>query len=301
MVTEKKFRNDTCAWVNIDSDNMADHSELYEQYGIDNEIISYALDKNERARIEFDSELDMFTLIYNVPGNKESAIRYETNPMTFLVKEQQLITISNSKNAYIVQEMENYLAKNSTVSVFKFLFSSLFIISDNFFPIIEEMNRERNHINDMLKEKTTKKNLLALSDLETGVVYFLSAAKQNAVLLEQIKTQSIFRLLDNVEREQLEDTHIEARQLVEMAQLTSQVLQQLSGTYNNILNNNLNDTMKLLTVLSILLTVPTIVTGFFGMNMPLPLEHNLLGWVIAIGISVVGWFTLSFILHFILK
>ena len=94
---------------------------------------------------------------------------------------------------------------------------------------------------------------------------------------------------------------IEARQLVEMAQLTSQVLQQLSGTYNNILNNNLNDTMKILTILSILLTIPTIVTGFFGMNMPLPLEHNILGWVIAIGISLIGWFGLSFILRLILK
>ncbi|EOH98715.1 hypothetical protein UAW_01311 [Enterococcus haemoperoxidus ATCC BAA-382] len=86
-----------------------------------------------------------------------------------------------------------------------------------------------------------------------------------------------------------------------MVQLTSQVLQQLSGTYNNILNNNLNDTMKILTVLSILLTIPTIVTGFFGMNMPLPLEHNILGWVIAIGISLLGWIGLSFILRLILK
>lgn len=221
--------------------------------------------------------------------------------MTLLIKNKQILTITNNANIYIIQYMEKYLTKQPNSSVYKFLFESLYMITDKFFPMIEEMNRERNHINDMLKEKTTKKNLLVLSDVETGVAYFISATKQNAVLLEQIKSNVIFQSLNEDEKEQWEDTLIEARQLVEMAQLTSQVLQQLSGTYNNILNNNLNDTMKILTVLSILLTMPTIVTGFFGMNMPLPLEHNILGWVIAIGISLIGWFGLAFILRLILK
>lgn len=301
MMMEKKFGTGENIWINIDSDQIATDSDLYKQYGIDSEIISYALDKNERARIEYDNELDAFILIYNVPQNKKSNNHYEAVPMTFLIKNKQLLTITNNENAYIIQYMEKYLQNNSEISVFKFLFSSLFLITDKFFPVIEEMNRERNHINNMLKEKTTKKNLLALSDVETGVAYFISATKQNVVLLEQIKTNAIFQSLNEVEKEQWEDTLIEARQLVEMAQLTAQVLRQLSGTYNNILNNNLNDTMKILTVLSILLTIPTIVTGFFGMNMPLPLEHNILGWVIAIGISLIGWFGLSFILRLILK
>ncbi|MEG7763409.1 CorA family divalent cation transporter, partial [Listeria monocytogenes] len=76
------------------------------------------------------------------------------------------------------------------------------------------------------------------SDLETGIVYFVSASKQNAALLEQMKAHMIYRELNEVEKEQFEDALIEARQLVEMTGLSSQILQQLSGTYNNILNNN---------------------------------------------------------------
>ncbi|MBC1406167.1 magnesium transporter CorA family protein, partial [Listeria welshimeri] len=71
--------------------------------------------------------------------------------------------------------------------------------------------------------------------------------------------------------------------------------------YNNVLNNNLNDTMKILTVLSVLLTLPTMVAGFFGMNMPLPLEHNAYGWIISIIISLVLWLVLSLILRKILR
>lgn len=301
MITERKFQNGINTWININSDTVGNDSDLYKQYGIDSELISYALDRNERARADYDDEVDAFTLIYNVPKKKGQNQYYETAPMTFLIQNQRLLTISNHTNEYIIPQMERYLKKNPTDSVFKFLFASLFIISDNYFPLIEEMNKERNYINDMLKQKTTKKNLLALSDLETGTTYFISGTKQNAVLLEQIKTNAIYRRLNEEESEQLEDTLIEAKQLVEMTQLTAQVLQQLSGTYNNILNNNLNDTMKILTVLSLLLTVPTIVTGYFGMNMPLPLEQNIFGWLIVIVISLVGWFGLAFILHFILK
>ncbi|EJY6073953.1 magnesium transporter CorA family protein, partial [Listeria monocytogenes] len=172
---------------------------------------------------------------------------------------------------------------------------------DAFFPYVEEMDTDRRTINDKLKIKTTKKNLLSLSDLETGIVYFVSASKQNAALLEQMKAHMIYRELNEVEKEQFEDALIEARQLVEMTGLSSQILQQLSGTYNNILNNNLNDTMKILTALSILLTVPTIITGFFGMNMPLPLEHNTFGWIVTIFISVILWFGLSFILRKLMR
>ena len=81
--------------------------------------------------------------------------------------------------------------------------------------------------------------MFALSDLEIGSVYLVSATKQNAIVLEQLKTQSVFKVLDDVEKEELEDSLIEAKQLVEMTSINLQILQQLSGTYNNVLNNNL--------------------------------------------------------------
>ena len=91
--------------------------------------------------------------------------------------------------------------------------------------------------------------------------------------------------MDDNEKEQLDDALIEAKQAVEMTQLAFQILEQLSGTYNNLLNNNLNDTMKFLTVWSLLLTVPSIVTSFFGMNVPLPFTNTVFGWGIALLIS----------------
>ena len=281
--------NETDSWLNIDVDTFASRPDLLSQYDLDEEIVEYALDRNERARTEYDRERNTFIIIYNVPNPIKQDYHYETVPMTFIVQPNRLITISNEANAYLIPEFSRYLDANFGVSVFTFLFASLYTVSEQYFPLVEKINQERDQLNQVLRQKTTKQNLFALSDLATGVVYFVSATKQNVVLLEQLRTQFMSRLLDEAALEELEDSLIEAKQLVEMTQLTSTILHQLSGTYNNVLNNNLNDTMKLLTIVSILLTIPDIITSFFGMNMPLPFEQDAMGWVYILLISAVGW------------
>lgn len=103
------------------------------------------------------------------------------------------------------------------------------------------------------------------------------------------------------EKERLEDVLIEATQVVEMLLLTEQNLNQLDGSYNNVLNNNLNDTMKFLTIWSILLTAPTIISGFFGQNVNLPLQHSPYGWQLSLLFVAVLWFALAMIIKKFIK
>ena len=291
----------SCSWININSDLISEYSSIYETYEIDSEMLEYALDEHERAHIEYDRRKETLIVIYNVIKQSLNSNQYETIPMTFIVRKNQIITITNHHNEYIVQAMKEELKERSDISLFTFLFSSLFMITEYYFPKIEKLKKEQGLLSQMLRQKTTKKNLFALSDLEIGSVYLVSATKQNAIVLEQLKTQSVFKVLDDVEKEELEDSLIEAKQLVEMTSINLQILQQLSGTYNNVLNNNLNDTMKLLTVISILLTVPNIVTGFFGMNVQIPFTEHSHGWGIVLGIILAIWILVSVILGRLMK
>ena len=291
----------SCSWININSDLISEYSSIYETYEIDSEMLEYALDEHERAHIEYDRRKETLIVIYNVIKQSLNSNQYETIPMTFIVRKNQIITITNHHNEYIVQAMKEELKERPDISLFTFLFSSLFMITEYYFPKIEKLKKEQGLLSQMLRQKTTKKNLFALSDLEIGSVYLVSATKQNAIVLEQLKTQSVFKVLDDVEKEELEDSLIEAKQLVEMTSINLQILQQLSGTYNNVLNNNLNDTMKLLTVISILLTIPDIVTGFFGMNVQIPFTEHSHGWGIALGIILGIWILVSVILSRLMK
>lgn len=291
----------SCSWININSDLISEYSSIYETYEIDSEMLEYALDEHERAHIEYDRRKETLIVIYNVIKQSLNSNQYETIPMTFIVRKNQIITITNHHNEYIVQAMKEELKEKPDISLFTFLFSSLFMITEYYFPKIEKLKKEQELLSQMLRQKTTKENLFALSDLEIGSVYLVSATKQNAIVLEQLKTQSVFKVLDDVEKEELEDSLIEAKQLVEMTSINLQILHQLSGTYNNVLNNNLNDTMKLLTVISILLTVPDIVTGFFGMNVQIPFTEHSHGWGIVLGIILGIWILVSVILARLMK
>ena len=298
MFVEKKL-GDGRSWINIDSDLIAETSLLYQKYDIDQETIEYALDKNERAHMDYNRENGTVTFIYNVLDMEKEKEYYETIPMTFIIQGPRLVTISNQDNAYVIAQMERYVDAHESLSTFKLLFAGLEMISNAYYPIIERLDKHKDEINRLLRKTTTSKNLYALSDLETGMVYLVSAAKQNRMLLEHIKAHLIYRQLDDVEKEQFDDAMIEARQLVSMTELNSQVLQQLSSSYNNILNNNLNDNLTTLTILEALLAVLAVVTGFFGMNVPLPFTNDPNAWIYISIASFVLWLILSRILRWI--
>ena len=292
MFLEKELGNG-CIWINLDLDKLKKLEDLSEIYGLDKETIEYALDKNERAHMDYNRENGTVTFIYNVLDLEKDKDYYEAIPMTFIVENKRMITISNHKNAYVIDQMLAYLDSHESLSIYKFLFASLEIISNAYYPIIEKMDKSKDEVNSLLRQRTTKKNLFALSDLETGMVYLTAAAKQNRLLLEHIQSHALYRRFNDVEREQFDDAMIEAHQLVSMTDLISQVLQQLSASYNNILNNNLNDSLTILTIISVLLAVLAVITGFFGMNVPLPFTEEPNAWIYILMASLILWVALS--------
>ena len=292
MVLEKQLGNG-CTWIDLDVDKIKNMEDLSDIYGLDKETIEYALDRNERAHMDYNRETETVTFIYNVLDLEKDKEYYEAIPMTFIVERQRMITISNHKNAYVIDQMSAYLDSHESLSIYKFLFAGLEIISNAYYPVIEEMDKSKDEISALLRQTTTKKNLFALSDLETGMVYLTAAAKQNRLLLEHIQGHALYRRFNDVEREQFDDAMIEAHQLVSMTDLISQVLQQLSASYNNILNNNLNDSLSILTIISVLLAVLAVITGFFGMNVPLPFTEETNAWIYILMASLTLWAALS--------
>lgn len=298
MFVEKKLGKNR-SWINIDSDLITENSHLYQKYDIDQETIEYALDKNERAHMDYNRENGTITFIYNVLDLEREKYYYETIPMTFIVQDNRLVTISNADNAYIINQMQRYVDSHEELSIYKLLFAGLEMISNAYYPVIERLDKQKDEVNRLLRQTTTSKNLFALSDLETGMVYLVSAATQNRLLLEHISGHAIYRRLDEVEKEQFDDAMIEARQLVSMTELISQVLQQLSSSYNNILNNNLNNNLSTLTIMENLLGVLAVITGFFGMNVPLPFMDEKYAWIVICIVSFFLWLLLSRLLRWI--
>lgn len=299
---EKRFgNNNELSWIIIHSEREMIDKQLVEDYGLDKELVSYALDKNERAHFEYNVKLDRLLLIFNLLDITKEDNYYETTPMAFIVQQNQFITIFNARNAYLLEKLENYLANNTVLTCQQFLFASLTIASKEYFPVLDQLDRDKDMLNAKLRKRTTKQLLLELSDLETGLVYLLTAGNQNVFVLEQLQNHPHIQKLGSIELEELDDALIEARQLAAMTQLDSQILQQLSGAYNNILNNNLNDNLTMLTILSILLAVLAVITGFFGMNVPLPWQNEPQAWIWIVIIALVLWLIIAQVLKLVMR
>ncbi|HEO1881356.1 TPA: magnesium transporter CorA family protein [Streptococcus agalactiae] len=297
MIVEQKFGNGF-TWINIEAEQLrTETSEIQAKY-LDSEIITYALDDYERAFMECShiKGKEVLTIIFNTIDLKQKESYYETVPMTFCLSHDRLITVTRSRNSYMLELLQKYLDRNPDVSPKKFLFAALTLITKQYFNVVSKIDREKDILNRQLREQTTNKRLLAMSDLETGSVYLLTAANQNALVLEQLDVHPSQRFNSEVEKEQLSDALIEAHQLVSMTQLNSQVLSQLSSTFNNVLNNNLNENLTGLNIISINLAIIAAITGFFGMNIPLPLTESRSSWLIVIATSVLLWVIITQIL-----
>ena len=300
MLVTKNLSNDT-TWININSDEITGHSKIYEEYDIDPKTLEYALDENEHAHMDYDREDGTVTFIYSVLESKKDKEYYETVPLTFIVQKNRLLTISNEDNYYIIQKMLSYVDTREDLSIYMLLFAGLEMISNAYYPVIERLDKQKDEINHLLRKKTTKRNLYALSDLEVGMIYLKSAATQNRLLLEHIQAHAIYRSFNEEEIAQFEDAMVEARQLVSMTELLSTVARQLLDSYNNILNNDLNNNLSTLTIFEILLSVLAVITGFFGMNVPLPLMNDRKAWVLICAVSALIWIALTWIMRWIIK
>lgn len=283
---QKYFNRDKNCWVAVDSEATGDILSLKEKYPLNDKLLEYALDRHERARVEYNLKHKSLLVVYNAPLAAKRNNHYLTQPITFIIKDDYLFTFASKELSHITDLIEKDLADMPNQTAYSLLFRSLFIISESFFPLIEDVDQERMDLNEKLRKHTTNQHLLALSDLSVGLVYLVTGARQNAALLETAKALDFYDMMKNNEKEQLNDALVEAKQAAEMVQLSSQILEQLSSTYSSLLNNNLNDTMKLLTVWSLILTIPTIVTGFYGMNMKLPFADSAFSWGVAILISM---------------
>ena len=153
-----------------------------------------------------------------------------------------------------------------------------------------------NHVETQLHQSMKNKELFQLLDLEKSLVYITTSLSANQVVLEKIMRINIIKKYSEDE-DLLEDVIIENKQAIEMANIYSGILSGMMDAYASIISNNLNIVMKLLTSITILMAIPTMFSGFFGMNLKnIPFETSPFGFWIVLGISILTACIAGFIL-----
>jgi len=145
-----------------------------------------------------------------------------------------------------------------------------------FLRYLKEINRQASTIQRELQGSIENKEIIKMLNLQKSLEYFTTSLSSNQLLLMKLRKTKLM-VLDEDDIDGLDDVEIDNRQAIGMADTYSNILTGLMDTFTSVISNNLNIIMKKLTVINLVLMVPTFITSFFGMNVPLPFEHS--GWM----------------------
>ena len=268
-------------WINMVSPSEKEIKRVCEETNISDEFIRYALDYEEKARIDIEDD-GTILFIVDVPviEKEEDSDIYTTMPVGLIVvRDDFFITVSLKKNK-IISELERSVNKKiTTYKKSRFIFQFFYENASVFLKLLKQINKETEVAESILKKTLRNKELLKLLNLEKSLVYFTTSLKSNEVVMEKTLRGKIIKLYEEDE-DLLEDAIIENKQAIEMSKIYSDILNGTMDAYASIISNNLNGVMKMLTSITIILAIPTLIASLWGMNVPVPFEHNPWGFAI---------------------
>lgn len=287
-------------WINMIAPTEEEIKKVCKKLQIQEDFIRYSLDYEEKARIDIEEDDNTILFIIDVPviekENNENV--HSTMPLgMIMVRDDYFITVSLKPNK-IIAELEKDKIKNNIITYKKsrMILQVFYKNAEMYLSELKKINREKEKTEKELNTSMRNRELLKMLSLEKSLVYITTSLKSNEVVMEKTLRGKMIKLYDEDE-DILEDAIIENKQAIEMAKIYSDILSGTMDAYASIISNNLNIVMKVLTTITIILSVPTIIGSFWGMNVEVPFAQNVFGFYIVVGISIL----LSFIIFVLFK
>ncbi|USS88315.1 magnesium transporter CorA family protein [Fructilactobacillus hinvesii] len=283
--------NQNIEWVQVTDCLPVEKKTLKQEYHLTTEMLYYALDHHERPRLEYYDDEQILLIIFDVAEPTRFNGDIAAEPIGLIIHGNTLFTFTANQTNFvnplirsIVDKLPQLQRDNATP--LDIVLKTMYQLAIQYFDYINHINSIRTSIQRNLRGRTNKAAINQLLNLQTDLVYFLTSLSANNDMLTMFKRKLGKTLSDN-DNDALDDVIVEIQQGLSMAQMANQAAQQVAGAYSNLLDSNLNSTMKFLTVFSIVLTVPNIVFGFYGENVKLPFMDHPFAWQITILITAI--------------
>ncbi len=291
----KKITSD--CWIDLIMPTKDEIEKVISKTQIDEDLILKMLDDEELPRIEQSQNATL--VVIDTPYLKEEDDhKYKTYPLGIIItKNNFVITVSPKKTNILDSFKQGKIKDFRTAKKTRFLIQILLNTASYYLKALKKVNKDIEEKEKVLKKSTENKDLIDLLEIEKTLVYFITSLKANDLVLEKLSKGIILPLYDN-DADLLEDAIIENKQAFEMSTIYKDILSSITDTYATIVSNNLNNIMKFLAGATIVLSIPTMISSFLGMNIPLgAISSNENSFLIIILTS----FIISIVIAFILK
>jgi magnesium transporter len=284
-------------WVNIIAPSDEELILISKKTGVPLSFLKAPLDDEETSRI--DIEDNCLLVVVDIPFTEmeDNSLTYDTYPLAIIHTEKQLITVC-LKNSRILTDFINGKVKSFySFKKSRFILQILSRISNAYLVYLRQIDKKSLMIEKRLHKSMKNRELIQLHSLEKSLVYFSTSLKANEITLEKMLKLDIMQKYEE-DQDVLEDVIIENKQAIEMTEIYSNILASTMDFFASVISNNLNIVMKVLASVTILMAIPTVIGGIFGMNfIRMPLINNEYGFEITMIITLVLTFGAAYLLY----
>lgn len=273
-------------WINVTQPTTEEIQRLSEDFKLPNDIIQDVLDTDERPRLEFDDDWSL--IIMRIPvRSANNGIPFQTVPLGIYMCDDFTMTLCLQNNEILpIEQTSPFREQYKQISdVINFILR-LFLRSGNtYLRYLKEINQQTAVIEQDLEKSIKNRELNKLLKMEKCLVYFITSIKANEIVLAKLRNSK--KITTEINEDLLEDAMIENKQALEMAQIYSDIQSGMMDAFASVISNNLNVVMKQLTLISIILMIPTLIASIFGMNVPNYMEEASWAMPVIIVVSLV--------------
>ncbi len=276
-------------WVSLTAPTKEELESVSNATGVEPEALRAALDEEERARMEIEDTYHL--ILVDSPEIEKEMVddternRYITMPLAIITSKDIVITVTLRETPILEYFKTGRVKDFYTFKKTRFILQVFYRVATVYLQYLRVINRESERLEDKLKESQRNLEIMEMHELEKALVYFTTALRSNEAVFEKLrKTEKVKRYPED--EDLLEDVIIENRQALEMANIYSGILNSTMDTFSSILSNNLNGVMKALATVTIVMSIPTMIASFYGMNVPLPGQNQPYGFLIVLGVAL---------------
>lgn len=261
-------------WINVTRPEQHEIQRLSSDFNLPSDIVLDILDIDERSRIEFDD--DWTLIILRIPVElKNNGLPFQTVPLGIIFTDEFTLTLCIQNNEILPEEQFSPFREQykQITDVFNFTLRLFLRTSNLYLKYLKQINQQTALIEQDLEQSIKNRELNKLLKMEKCLVFFITSIKSNEIVLARLRNAK--KITSEINVDLLEDAMIENKQALEMAQIYSDIQSGMMDAFASVISNNLNVVMKQLTLISIILMIPTLIVSIFGMNVPNLLENDI--------------------------
>ena len=271
-------------WINMVEPSTTELERVLSFSQVPRDFLTDPLDVGERPRFDYEDEATLLIVHVATPCEGDDVTPYRMVPLGIILFKESVITVCSTATPVTTAFLDQIRRVCPPSDKYRFAFRLLWHAGVLFLRYINEIHARTVSLEDELHQSISNEALLKLFQIEKAFVYFTTSLKADSIALARANTARQLTLSED-DRDFLEDAMVEYQQALETATIHANILNGTLDTFASLINNNLNNVMKYLTVVTILLAVPTLVASIYGMNVNLPMQTSEHAFGFVMGLS----------------